>query len=540
MGKHVQNEAEKEFGNKILTQQNEVALNLNHEQIARSISELENTAHLICNIQTVPKLQNTSVFSNESSSSDHQEIQESWIQSLSQDLQKFSNKLPSHQRLAVATGIAVFVRKHGNQLGSLVQPLIQSISTLFHHLQHQSETQMSLLQFIGFSSIFSRVSARTIETNKLLIFGQQSSRSTLSELIGRNETSQLMSLVQNSFLNQSSKFAQERILQRLINHADFSITQNKSKKAECRYYPENCLCSDRKVKIYFPRLPKQRQCLTKQNNYKFKWKNLTFLADGTNAISITRQKMKNSEDGGLLRILRSPVAQLGEGINGFLVSRHAVFFPDGLKENISIECLSSEMKRSSFQTSLPAHSVLRLTAGCNYSSSQIQIKFPVIWKTAKHSNINIDEIRRVSVLHFDHKLDRNIVNMMEVKFSEALLSEDCLHTKLNEIASQSWLQVFLFKWMEYILPYLIPAAATILIFIFVPLMLYLNCCCCCGNRSRKYLPSVLCAKSSQSDVESRLRKLETSFEFFIHDQFHAISEKDIRQKIEASKMTKEE
>ena len=190
MGKHVQSRAWSEFGNKISKQQEGIALKLNHEQIERSISALEDSAHLICNVQIDPKQLNTSLFSNQSWSSNHQE--EEWINTLNLNLQIFASKLPTHRRLAVATGIAAFVHKHGNQYGSMVKPLIQSITTLFRHLQQETETQMSLLQFVSFSNIFTRIAERAIEINKLLVFGQFSSKSTLSELIENNNTTGLI------------------------------------------------------------------------------------------------------------------------------------------------------------------------------------------------------------------------------------------------------------------------------------------------------------------------------------------------------------
>ena len=50
--------------NKISKQQEGIALKLNHEQIERSISALEDSAHLICNVQIDPKQLNTSLFSD--------------------------------------------------------------------------------------------------------------------------------------------------------------------------------------------------------------------------------------------------------------------------------------------------------------------------------------------------------------------------------------------------------------------------------------------------------------------------------------------
>ena len=543
MGKHVQNGALSEFRNRILTQQNEIALRLNQEQVARSISELEDSAHLICNIRTVPKQLNVSMFSNQSSSSRHQKNSETWIRSLNQDLQKFSNTLPTHQRLAVATGIAAFVHKHGNQFGSLVKPLIQSISTLFRHLQHESETQMSLLQFISFSSIFARISEKTVQTNRLLMFGQSSSKSMLSELIGKNETKQLMAIVQSSFLNQYSEFTQERILQRMINHADFYVTQNNSKSDACEHFPDSCLCSYRKVKINFPLLQKQRYCMKKQNDYNFKWQNGTVLADGKNAIAITRQMNSDGAWGGLVQLLRPPVIQLNNGVRAFLVSSQSVMFPDGLHERVLIECfLSNTMRKNSSYLSIPAQSVLRLTIGCNYTSNQIKVTYPIMTTKAKYHNIEIDQIKDFSVLHFDHKIDKRILNMMEQRFSESLLNEDLLHMRINEIASQSWLQTFFLKWVDYTLPYLLPAGTIILILILVPTVLYFNCCCC-GCKQGKCRSSTICVKNQEphlADLENRVSKLETFFEFFIQDKYHQISERDVRTKIENKKASKEE
>ena len=543
MGKHVQNGALSEFRNRILTQQNEIALRLNQEQVARSISELEDSAHLICNLRTVPKQLNVSTYLNQSSRSGHQKNSETWIRSLNQDLQKFTNTLPTHQRLAVATGIAAFVHKHGNQFGSLVKPLIQSISTLFRHLQHESETQMSLLQFISFSNIFARISEKTVQTNRLLMFGQSSSNSILSELIGKNETKQLMAIVQGSFLNQYSKFTQDRILQRMVNHADFYVTQNNSKNDACEHFPDSCLCSYRKVKINFPLLQKQRYCMKKQNDYNFKWENSTVLADGRNAIAITRQMNSDGAWGGLVKLLRPPVIQLNNGVRAFLVSSQSVMFPDGLHEKVLIECfLSNTMRKNSSYLSIPAQSVLRLTIGCNYTSNQIKVMYPIMTTKAKYHNTEIDQIKNFSVLHFNHKIDKRILNMMEQRFSESLLNEDLLQMRINEIASQSWLQTFFLKWVDYTLPYLLPAGAVILILILVPTVLYFNCCCC-GCKRGKCRSSTISVKNQEphlADLENRVSKLETFFEFFIQDRYHQISEGDVRTKIENKKASKEE
>ena len=129
---------------------------------------------------------------------------------------------------------------------------------------------------------------------------------------------------------------------------------------------------------------------------------------------------------------------------------------------------------------------------------------------------------------------------MEMKFSEALLSEDRLQLKLNEIAAQSWFQVFLSRWMEYSLPFLVPAGAAVITFVTVPVLLYFKCCCCC--KSGKCLSSTTCAKNQKtnlSNLEERVSKLETFFEFFIQDRYHHISENDVKQKIVNRKTDKE-
>ena len=534
MGKHVQSRAWSEFGNKISKQQEGIALKLNHEQIERSISALEDSAHLICNVQIDPKQLNTSLFSNQSWSSNHQE--EEWINTLNSNLQIFASKLPTHRRLAVATGIAAFVHKHGNQYGSMVKPLIQSITTLFRHLQQETETQMSLLQFVSFSNIFTRIAERTIEINKLLVFGQFSSKSTLSELIENNVTNQLLTMVKGSFLSKHPTFTQERILQRLINHADFLITQSKSENEACINFPNSCWCSYRKVKVFFPSLPKKRKCLIKQNNFKFKSGNDTYLADGTKAIAITRRRSKNGEWGGLVSLLKPPVVLLKGEVHGFLVSARAVMFPGGLSEKVSVKCNLSNIT----YLSLPPNSILRLTPGCNYTSNQIQISYPITKTSAKNDKMKFDNIKDFSILHFEHRIDKSTLNMMEMKFSEALLSEDLLQLKLNEIAAQSWFQVFLSRWMEYSLPFLVPAGAAVIAFVTVPVLLYFKCCCCC--KSGKCLSSTTCAKNQKtnlSNLEERVSKLETFFEFFIQDRYHHISENDVKQKIVNRKTDKE-
>ena len=540
MGTHVQNGALREFGNRVLSQQNKVALDLNREQIMRSIRDLEETAHLICDIEVNPIQLNMSKQSRNLTDFGQHRKSESWLNSLNQNLQKFSDSLPTHKRLSVATGIAAYIRKHDNQLGSLVKPLIQSISTLFHHLQHETETQMSLLQLISFSTIFSRISEIAIESNKLLVFGQTLSKSSLSELISKNKTSQLIALVQDSFLNQSSTFAQERVLQRLINHADFLVTESKSKSEECKNFPVSCLCTYRSIKINFPSLPKQGHCIEKQNDYKFKWENETFLTDGSKAIIITRKGKEHGKWGGFVKLLRSPIFKLKKNTRGFMVSTTAVMFPDGLK-NVSINCFSSIGEKSNLSLSVPEHSILRLKPGCTYISDQIEARFPIMRMNAKYDIIGLDEMKNFSIIHFDHKVDISILNMMEEKFSEALLNEDNLHTQINQIASQTWLQLFLSKWMEYLLPYFVPAGAAvaiILLCVCCALFFYLKCCCCSCCDKKGNLSSVVCVKYKKSkdlDLESRVAKLETFFEFFIHDKYHQIPEKDVRQKIEMNK-----
>ena len=540
MGTHVQNGALREFGNRVLSQQNKVALDLNREQIMRSIRDLEETAHLICDIEVNPIQLNMSKQSRNLTDFGQHRNHESWLNSLNQNLQKFSDSLPTHKRLSVATGIAAYIRKHDNQLGSLVKPLIQSISTLFHHLQHETETQMSLLQLISFSTIFSRISEIAIESNKLLVFGQTLSKSSLSELISKNKTSQLIALVQDSFLNQSSTFAQERVLQRLINHADFLVTESKSKSEECKNFPVSCLCTYRSIKINFPSLPKQGHCIEKQNDYKFKWENETFLTDGSKAIIITRKDKEHGKWGGFVKLPRFPIFKLKKNTRGFMVSTTAVMFPDGLK-NVSIKCFSNMGEKSNLSLSVPEHSILRLKPGCTYISDQIEAKFPIMRMNAKYDIIGMDEMKNFSIIHFDHKVDISILNMMEEKFSEALLNEDNLHTQINQIASQTWLQLFLSKWMEYLLPYFVPAGAAVVIILLCvccALFFYLKCCCCSCCDEKGNLSSVVCVKYKKSedlDLESRVAKLETFFEFFIHDKYHQIPEKDVRQKIEMNK-----
>ena len=126
-----------------------------------------------------------------------------------------------------------------------------------------------------------------------------------------------------------------------------------------------------------------------------------------------------------------------------------------------------------------------------------------------------------------------------MKFSEALLSEDLLQLKLNEIAAQSWFQVFLSRLTEYSLPFLVPTGAAVIAFVTVPVLLYFKCCCC---KSCKCLSSTKCAKNQKtnlSNLEERVSKLETFFEFFIQDRYHHISESDVRQKILNKKTDKE-
>ena len=47
----------------------------------------------------------------------------------------------------------------------------------------------------------------------------------------------------------------------------------------------------------------------KQNDYNFKWENSTVLADGRNAIAITRQMNSDGAWGELVKLLRPPVIQ---------------------------------------------------------------------------------------------------------------------------------------------------------------------------------------------------------------------------------------
>ena len=132
--------------------------------------------------------------------------------------------------------------------------------------------------------------------------------------------------------------------------------------------------------------------------------------------------------------------------------------------------------------------------------------------------------------------------MMEMKFSEALLNEDLLQLKLKEIAAQSWLQVFLSRWIEYTFPVLLPVGLTVISLVTLPILLYFNCCCCCCKRNN-YSLSKLCLKNKSpedADLEKRVSKLETFFEFFIQDQYHHISENDVRQKIVSKKESKDE
>ena len=536
MGKHVQRRAWSEFGNKITHQTEGLALKMNQEQIDRSIRALENSAHLICDVLTDPKQFNSSQLIDQSLSSIHRE--EEWIISLNQNLLSFSENLPTHRRLAVATGIAAFVRKHGNQFGSLVKPLIQSITTLFRHLQQETVAQMSLLQYVSFSNIFTRVTERTIEINKLFVFGQHSSKSTLSELVGTNMTNQLLTMVQNSFLHKFSTFTQERILQRMLNHADFSITEGKSESDMCLNFPNSCLCSYRKVKITFPSIPKERKCLAKKNTFQFRSSNETYLADGTKAITITRQRNSKERWGSFVKILRPPVVQMKSKVNGFLVSRRAVMFPDGLRENVSVSCNSA----NTTQLSILPRSVLRLIPGCNYTSNQIQIYYPSTKSNATIVRKKIEEIKEFTIFQFDHQIDNRTLNMMEMKFSEALLNEDLLQLKLKEIAAQSWLQVFLSRWIEYTFPVLLPVGLTVISLVTLPILLYFNCCCCCCKRNN-YSLSKLCLKNKSpedADLEKRVSKLETFFEFFIQDQYHHISENDVRRKIVSKKESKDE
>ena len=116
--------------------------------------------------------------------------------------------------------------------------------------------------------------------------------------------------------NQSSSFAQERVLQRLINYGDFLVTEGKSLSGECKIFPDSCLCTYRNIKISFPSLPKQGHCIEKQNDYKFKWENETLLADGSKAIIITRKEKENGKWGGFVKLLRPPIIKLKKNTCG--------------------------------------------------------------------------------------------------------------------------------------------------------------------------------------------------------------------------------
>ena len=167
-----------------------------------------------------------------------------------------------------------------------------------------------------------------------------------------------------------------------------------------------------KSEVFFPSLPKKRKCLIKQNNFKFKSGNDTYLADGTKAIAITRRRSKNGEWGGLVSLLKPLVVLLKGEVYGFLVSARAVMFPGGLSEKVSVKCNLSNIT----YLSLPPNSILRLTPGCNYTSNQIQISYPITKTSAKNDKMKFDNIKDFSILHFEHRIDKSTLNMMEMKF----------------------------------------------------------------------------------------------------------------------------
>ena len=508
---------------KKLSRYNQIILNMAEKQIQNSLGELKTESGLLCSITTGPEtMRNYSLYQFQSDQK--MPSHRSWLSNLTSNLNDFMrSNLPGRERLAVAIGVSKMIQNK-QHYKSFTQPLIEAITALFNHLEAQSRAETILVHFTAFQNLFVRLCDRTIEITKLISFGPEHSSFSFSQLLSDGDLKYLAESFNNTFLNAKKSFKRQRIIQRLVNQAQFRTRSTHIVSKVCLDKMEYCSCSGRQISISIPKIVSDQLCLVKikENKYKDKSGSL-FLADETHAITVTKDWQRDGGMlwGGLVKILQAPIVKLNQNTQGWLISRNGIFFPTKTNMSISMVCNTNKgnssisYKNATFQINTPG--VFRIQEGCNYSSNNnlLSIHSPFTFQHI-HASSKLNISDSFTFLNTKNDLPMELNKLIEKKFELALLGEDELQITIADLKAQSWIR----SWINMLLEYMMPALVGLLVVVVAPLSIYLIGCC--------FPKMCKCGKSNDQDaIEKRVEKLEQFFTFYVSSKYHELKYNDI-------------
>ena len=509
----------KGFKNKKLSRYNQATLEMSKSQIEASMNNLKSEALMICNLEV-----DLNVTFNYSYVSSELPSHKQWLSSVTHELNSFiKSQLPGRQRLSVAIGVAKMI-KNEHHYKSFTQPLIEAITALFNHLEFQSHTELSLLHLSAFQDVFVAMCRKAIEITRLTSFGPQYSSSSFSNLLSPKELKILANQINNSALGSMSSFRRQRIIRRLINHAQFqtSVTNTMSVRGVGKDW--GCASSARRVSIMVPKIASNSLCLSKVNENKYKDKNGSFyLSDGSYALTATRHwtSLGDKHLGEVTKILQQPIIKVKNTTKGWLVTRNSIFFSENLNSTLQISCNGGHGNMS-IAKKIASPGIFRIFDNCNYSSHSDLVSVTASNSLLRASTISpdLETLSSSSFSLIENSLSPEMCKMLENKFQNALSSEDNFQVSLEELKSQSWLK----GWINSIIEAAMPAVVIFSCCLAAVAAIYIGCCCC-PKKCRK-------AKNNDEDLVARVEKLEHFFTFYVNDNFHKLSSTDL---LEAAK-----
>ena len=439
--------------------------------------------------------------------------------------------LPGRQHLSVAVGVAKFVKSQ-KPYKSFAQPLIEAIVNLFHHIEAQSNTEMILIHFISFQSAFVNTCNRIIEINKLFSYGPKFSKITFSQLLTTKELSLFGQEIMTNLPSEVSSLRKARLIQRLINNAKFIILEGTNKN--CPVQSLSCSCTSRNITLSVPTVPEIQGCLFLSNQNKNKFsdgKGFYYLSDIKQATTISKGNLLNLKNGGssLIRILNPPLIKIKSSILSILTSERSIYFPENINDNISISCHGTKQN-----TKINLPGLIRIYEDCNITST----KDSIFVKSTKSFSSHILKTKRNLFKNFTFsshqtKFPKDVLDRIEQKFKDALLSEDQLQIEVNSLAAQSWLM----RWMEGIAGFLLPTISLAGAIVVIPLAIFLLCTCLPLCKIKMCKRNNSCAKND--NLVSRVEKLETFFAYCVAPNYHNMETSDIHY-LEQSNCDKKE
>ena len=505
-----------EFKDKKLSRYNQATLEMTKSQIVTSMNNLKSEAMLVCDLEA-----GQNVTFNYSYASSELPSHRQWLSSVTQELNSFiKSGLPGRQRLSVAIGIARMIKKQ-HHYKSFTQPLIEAITALFNHLEFQSHTELSLLHFSAFQSVYVAMCQKTIEITRLVSFGPKYSSVSFSQLLTTKELKALADQINNTALGKMSPFRKQRIMRRLINHSQFQSSEFNNMSASCERNSWSCTCSSKKVTILVPNIASNSLCLTRVNENKYRDENDSlYLSDGSYAVTATKHwaGLGDSISGSVTKILQQPIIRMKNGTKGWLVSRNTIFFPENLNTTMQISC-NRKHRNVSLVQKIFSPGLFRIFDNCNYSTLSGLVAVSASNNLLRTSIINpdIETLRNFSFTHIENSLSPEMSQMLESKFQNALSNEDNFQISLEELKSQSWLE----GWINTFIEAALPAVITFSICLAAAAAIYIGCCCCPKKCN-------VCRKTKNNDsLAARVEKLEHFFSFYVNDNFHKLNSNDL-------------